>query len=607
MGHSLRKSGIDIIGDVSWGTHIGHLYSSKSDFFKVAVPYIRTGLLNNELCIWIYGQGVCYEEVKAALISGVEDVNVYLENGQLQIIPYTEWYIKDNSFNEVRVNHQWKELIGDALEKGFDGLRAAADTSWLQRSYSRSFAHYEHNINATISELPFLVICQYDTGKVDTFEIAEIIRNHSYVITRHNGSLELIRNTELLIKDKQLENSKEKYKKLIQFLPDSVFIHDCKRIYYCNEAAMDMIGIKDQDEYLNKPLLDLVSPEEKAEFHQFVKKFLDGANDTNYLQSKFTGRNGEVKNVEIVTTKHYFQGHHALLSVVRDVTPFRKINELERDIKRERRLLNSALEYDKMRAEFFTNISHELRTPLNVILSVIQLLKLQSDHVCCDEGQNKYLKMMQQNCFRLLRLVNNLIDITKLDSDYFKITLQNYDIVGLLKGITMSVVEYGRDKDITIFFDANTEEKIVACDPDQIERIVLNLLSNAIKFTPRGGRIWVRVLDLGADIEIIIKDTGIGIQNDQLKDIFNRFQQVDKSLTRRCEGSGIGLSLVKALVEKHNGKITVNSEPGRGSEFKIRIPCKVLAKLEHGNFPQHDSGNRNLVERINIEFSDIYS
>ena len=230
---------------------------------------------------------------------------------------------------------------------------------------------------------------------------------------------------------------------------------------------------------------------------------------------------------------------------------------MEKDIEQSKRLLDDALEYDKMKTEYFATISHELRTPLNVILAAIQLLKLESDQ------ENKYMKMMQQNCFRLLRLVNNIIDMTRIEANYFDIKVQSFDIIKLIKSTTLSVSEYTNKKGVNLFFNTNVEEKMILCDPDQMERIILNLLSNSIKFTQRGGNIWVSVYDYGKKINIIVKDDGIGIPQDKQEYIFNRFHQVDKSFTRKHEGSGLGLFLVKALVEKYKGEIIVRSELGK--------------------------------------------
>jgi len=183
---------------------------------------------------------------------------------------------------------------------------------------------------------------------------------------------------------------------------------------------------------------------------------------------------------------------------------------------------------------------------------------------------------MKQNCFRLLRLINNLIDITKIDSGYFKINLENSDIVKVVEDITLSVANYIENKGVELIFDTNIEEKIMAFDPEKLERILLNLLSNALKFTSKEDRIDVIVLDKGNEVVIEVKDTGIGIPKEQQERIFDRFIQVDKSLTRDHEGSGIGLSLVKSLVEMHEGNITLKSKYGEGSSFIINIPSNLI-------------------------------
>ena len=141
----------------------------------------------------------------------------------------------------------------------------------------------------------------------------------------------------------------------------------------------------------------------------------------------------------------------------------------------------------------------------------------------------------------------------------------------------MSISSFTESKGIDIIFDTDTEEKIIAYDPEKIERIVLNLLSNAIKFSDKGDEILVNVKDKNKFVEISVKDNGIGIEKNQLDMIFDRFKQVNKSLSRNAEGTGIGLSLVKSIVELQGGSISVESEFGKGSKFTVLIPAvKVL-------------------------------
>lgn len=258
---------------------------------------------------------------------------------------------------------------------------------------------------------------------------------------------------------------------------------------------------------------------------------------------------------------------------------------------------------------FLANISHELRTPLNILYSSTQIINsyLKDGQTLDREKIHSKIVMQQQNCYRLLRLVNNLIDITKIDSGYFELELSRFNIVDIVEEISLSVVEYAKNKGVSLIFDTDVEEKLVSCDLNAMERIILNLLSNAIKFTPRGGAINVEVKDYEKTVAIRVKDTGIGISEDKLEMIFERFKQVDSLLTRKNEGSGIGLSLVKSLIELHGGSIGVKSEYEKGSEFIVELP----ADLEGINIPLEDVLNKReaseeMHHNVHIEFSDIY-
>ncbi|CAH2214568.1 sensor histidine kinase [Tepidibacter aestuarii] len=277
-------------------------------------------------------------------------------------------------------------------------------------------------------------------------------------------------------------------------------------------------------------------------------------------------------------------------------------------IKENKRLLEETLEYDRLKTEFFSNISHELKTPLNIIFSTTQLLPLyvENDNENFETAKiNKHINIMKQNCYRLLRLVNNLIDITKIDSGFVELNLQNKNIVEVIENITLSTVEYAKSKSRTIIFDTNVEERIIAFDPEQMERIILNLISNAIKFTKPNDEIEVKIYDGAENIIISVKDTGIGIPKEKQEMIFERFRQVDHLLCRKHEGSGIGLSLIKSLIELHGGKISVKSEYGKGTEFIIELPIKTIDE-EENIYTLDDFAQQTNVEKIHIEFSDIY-
>ncbi|GIM29252.1 hypothetical protein CPJCM30710_19180 [Clostridium polyendosporum] len=284
-------------------------------------------------------------------------------------------------------------------------------------------------------------------------------------------------------------------------------------------------------------------------------------------------------------------------------------NSFNNIIAENKRLLEEVVQYDKLKTEFIANMSHELRTPLNIIFSTAQLFSL---YINKDEGlQNiekltKYTNTIKQNCYRLLRLVNNLIDITKIDSGFVELNLKNQNIVEVAEEIVLSTAAYVEGISRTIIFDTNTEEKSMAFDEEKLERILLNLISNATKFTREEDTIEVVLQDKGDHVIISVKDSGVGIPEDKLSQIFERFKQVDSSLSRRHEGSGIGLSLVKSLVEMHGGKIDVKSIYQQGTEFIITLPVNLVSNND-SEIVKRDLTNETNVEKIQIEFSDIYN
>lgn len=271
------------------------------------------------------------------------------------------------------------------------------------------------------------------------------------------------------------------------------------------------------------------------------------------------------------------------------------------------KLIKELMHYDKLKTNFFSNISHELRTPLNLIFSALQVIELKTES-CKKEQCNieKYIGIMRQNCYRLLRIIGNLIDITKIDAGHFFTQPFNKDIVNLVENIVLSIADYVESKGISITFDTEIEEKIMAFDPDAMERIILNLLSNSIKFTPSGGSIEVNIYDKLNSIVISVKDTGLGIPAEKQSLIFEKFIQVDKSLSRNREGSGIGLSLVKELVVMHNGTIELESTLGKGSEFRVELPVGLLPENKSCDESEIYS-NESKIQTIKIEFSDIYN
>ncbi|WP_061316013.1 PAS domain-containing sensor histidine kinase [Clostridium botulinum] len=391
------------------------------------------------------------------------------------------------------------------------------------------------------------------------------------------------------------------YNLLIRNSKDAILVHRYGKIIFANERLKQMLGYRKEYNFEDIDIKSLIPKDEYNTVKNKLENLYYGSENVVNFQHNVI--NNKEKTIQNTSTYVIYDGMPTIFSILHDVTSKIQVEKLEQDVKKNIELLNESREYNKLITEFLSNISHELKTPLNVIFTAVQLLGFYEKDVDY-EKQDKYLKLIKQNCYRLMKLINNLLDTTKLDSGYLKLNLVNYNIVNLIEEITLSVTSYAESKGINIIFDTNVEEKIIAVDPDKIERIVLNLLSNAIKFTGGGGNIYVTVKDFEDNIIISVKDTGIGIPEDKIENIFDRFVQVDKTLRRNKEGSGIGLYLVKSFVNMHEGTINIQSEIGKGSEFIINIPIKLVKEdLEKENNVFYSPSK----EYVDMEFADIYS
>lgn len=230
-----------------------------------------------------------------------------------------------------------------------------------------------------------------------------------------------------------------------------------------------------------------------------------------------------------------------------------------------------------LKSDFIVNLSHELRTPINIILNTTKVIKLKmkQDNNEQEDIENK-LDIINNNSYRLIKISNNIIDLTNSESGLFKLSMKNENIVDVVEEAFTASIEFAKTKNIEMTFNTIEEEIITAIDKTQIQRVILNLISNAIKFTDKDGSIYVYIYTHNGNVEISVKDNGIGIEQSKIDEIFYRFYQIDYSTQRVNEGSGMGLCIVKDIVEYHNGEVKVESKVGEGSVFKVVIPIKFV-------------------------------
>lgn len=253
--------------------------------------------------------------------------------------------------------------------------------------------------------------------------------------------------------------------------------------------------------------------------------------------------------------------------------------QLKADLKIQQIESDKLRELDSMKSRFFTNISHEFRTPLSLIKGTVEKLDRENP----SSANQHDLQLISRNADRLLQLINQLMDLSKLEAGKLSLQQQPGEIYSFLKALVGSFNLLFQQKQVSYRSRFPDEPLWVRFDANKLEVIFTNLLSNALKFTPAGGEVILVVEEaemvaFRCSLKVTLQDSGIGIPADQLPKIFDRFHQVDASNTRSYEGTGIGLALVKELVELHGGEIKVNSAENKGTTFQICLPLELATE-----------------------------
>lgn len=381
------------------------------------------------------------------------------------------------------------------------------------------------------------------------------------------------------------------YEQLLKNMPSGLLISYNKKIMFANNKVLNLFNLASEEDVINKNISDLVQKEGKEKYIN-ISNALYETKKESIIHTVFSYNNTAFEAEEI---RFYEKIHEKIFQVS-------IINSIEDKIKLEnaKKELEIRDIMEKTRNEVLSNISHEFKTPVNVIYSTVQMQDLNLQKQKYDKIL-EFNKIIKKNCSRLVRLINNFIESTKLDENKIKLNLKCVNIVSIVEDITISVVNFAKSKNINIIFDTEEEELYCDIDIDKMERIMLNILSNSIKYNKVNGEINVLVRDKGEDIFIEVKDSGIGIPKEKIDMIFNRYERMENENAAIKEGSGIGLSIVKKLVEALKGEIQIESELEKGT--LVRLIFKKSAN--EVALDEIYEISENLEEKVNLEMSDI--
>lgn len=393
--------------------------------------------------------------------------------------------------------------------------------------------------------------------------------------------------------DSRLRTSEIRYRRLFESARDGILILNAAslKITDVNPFMMELLGYS-HDEFMGKELWEIGLFSDKAASQQAFRELqLNGY--LRYEDLPLQTTDGKLREVEFVSNVYDEDRHPVIQCNIRDITE-RKHAEEERG-----RLLASAqaarAEADtanSIKDEFLATVSHELRTPLTSILGWSQLLvsgKL-------DEQESKRaLETILRNARAQREIIDDLLDISRIITGKLRLEVHSVEMDRIIEAVVEGVRPAADARKIDLRTAIDQGIGRISGDPDRLQQIIWNLLSNAIKFTPEGGRVEVRLQRHDSDVEITISDTGQGIDPELLLHVFDRFRQFDSSSRRRHGGLGLGLSIVRQLVELHGGTVTAESPgAGGGTTFKVMLPVKNL---------QHALNNFETMPQLIIEGS----
>jgi signal transduction histidine kinase len=335
-----------------------------------------------------------------------------------------------------------------------------------------------------------------------------------------------------------------------------------RRVLAANEAALAILG-RPVLELIGSPLAELLGPEHREALASATARFLDGCEGTPARVTLTVRERVLELGFAWIAPADPGTGCFVLL---RDVTDLkRKLEDLSGMNER-------LLVMDRMRAELFTMVSHDLHTPITAIKGSLEVL-LNEDIGA--ELSRELLGIAQKNADRLFRMVGDILDLARIEAGRYRGRREPFEVVACLRGAVDRLQHLAYERGIAMMLEAPEAVPPIQADGVRLEQVFTNLLSNALKYTPRMGRIDVVVEEREAELLVQVRDTGVGIAQEHLDRIFDRFFRVPVAPGTEVDGTGLGLSICKAVVEEHGGRIWAESQLGKGTTFFVAVPRKA--------------------------------
>lgn len=549
---NLRQTGIPIADEMPWGTHFCQFYQIQQDLLDILIPYFKAGLENNEFCIWVTSEFLTKEEVLRVLKKNIPKFPKFFKSGQIEVFPYTDWYLKQGKFEMERVLEMWVAKHDEGLSRGFDGMRVSGNPFWIDNKKDwDDFASYEARINQVIGSYNLLVLCTYSLDKCHANEVIDVVTNHQFALIKRKR-WEFIETAEQRQAKEVIIAQQRQLQTILDSAPALIFYKDKQnRFLQVNNACAKAMGMSKQD-VEGKSAFDIYPRKQAMAFWK---------DDLAVIKSG-KPKIGIIEPAQIKDRTRWFQT---------DKIPYRNekgdiigVIGFATDIT-ERKTLEARKD------EFISIASHELKTPVATIKAYTQILgRLFS--LRDDPEPTEYLAKLEFQVDRLTELINQLLDISRIQYGKLNLIKEKFNLVDLVKDIAKDMQNITQRHSIVV--EGGYQGKILA-DKHRISQVLINLISNAIRYSPKADQVIIKIFSDQNNVGVSVTDFGIGITPRDLSRLFERFFQAENRIRRSQGGLGLGLYLSKQIIKSHKGEIWAQSEKGKGSTFTFTLPLSL--------------------------------
>lgn len=583
----LRNSGIEVIGELPWGSHFCNFFESKEDLLQILVPYFKAGLINNEFCLWITSDPVTVSIATQALRKEIADFDTYEKREQIVILSHADWYLKDNTFVPDIVINGWYEKLGKSLHNGFDGMRVSGNESWLDRDVWKNFIDYERNLNNSLKDQRMIVLCTYPLDKCDAQAVFDVSQVHEIAVTKRKGHWEIVEvpaikqtKSQLALDKKKLEDKvAERTKeltvinaKLIQEIEQHKITQDTllrteanlrtifdstDTAYLLLEPDLSILLFNHRAaDYVRKVFYwnlkagdnmhDFLTADRKILFADRVKRAVKGEQITFETRYDLDNKSSLWYDIRLFPIPNVDKDIFGLVLACTDITERKQLeNQLERErLEKQLEITNAVITAEENERQ---EIGRELHDNIQQILVSSRLFLSMVKKNDISESGYSYLQQTNQMIWSAITEIRNLSH--SMIAPFLEKTTLKEAIENLISNTTgASGIK------ITMETTGLDEEKLSEKLRLTVYRIIQEQFNNILKYS-KASLVLLTIVQDNENLALIIKDNGTG------------FDMSKKT-------AGIGLMNIKARASLFNGEVSIHSSPGQG--FELNVMMKLI-------------------------------